>query len=85
MGLAQSEELAGSYVQLPWPVTYYKESIEDGYVFLYIGKFCFLTMDNHGMITSRDGLLWSPDDGIMCTHVEKHYHSMHEYLLAEKL
>lgn len=85
MGLAVAENLEGPYVQLPWTVTYNKESIEDGYAFMYNGKFCLLTTDNHGMIEFGGGLLWTSDDGIKFTHVEKGYHTIDEYVPAEKL
>jgi hypothetical protein len=85
MGLAIAEELEGPYVQLPWTVTYNKKSIEDGYAFLYNRKFCLLTTDNHGIIEFGGGLLWSSDDGIKFTNVEKGYHTVEEYVPAEKL
>ena len=85
MGLAIAEELEGPYVQLPWKVTYNEESVEDGYVFMYNGKFCLLTTDNHGMITFGGGLLWSSDDGIKFTNVEKGYHTINQYVPNEKL
>jgi hypothetical protein len=85
MGLAIAENFEGPYVQLPWTVTYNKESIEDGYAFMYNGKFCLLTTDNHGMMEFGGGLLWSSDDGIKFTDVEKGYHTIDEYVPAEKL
>ena len=85
MGLAISEELDGPYVQLPWTVTYNEKSVEDGYAFMYNGKYCLLTTDNHGMITFGGGLLWTSDDGIKFTSVEKGYHTIDEYVPADKL
>lgn len=85
MGLAVAEDLEGPYVQLPWKVTYNENSVEDGYAFMYRGKFCLITTDNHGMITFGGGLLWSSDDGIKFTNVEKGYHTIDNYLPAERL
>ena len=85
MGLAVAEELTGPYVQLPWKVTYNEQSVEDGYAFIYNGEFCLLTTDNHGMITFGGGLLWSSDDGITFTSVEKGYHTINDYLPANKI
>ena len=39
------------------PVTYNEQSVEDGYAFLYQGKFCLLTTDNHGMVKKGGGIL----------------------------
>ena len=85
MGLAISEELEGPYVQLPWTVTYNERSVEDGYAFIYNGKFCLLTTDNHGMITFGGGLLWKSDDGMKFTNLEKGYHTIDDYLPASEL
>ncbi|MCG8308353.1 MAG: glycoside hydrolase family protein [Cytophagales bacterium] len=85
MGLAIAEELEGPYIQLPWTVTYNEKSVEDGYAFMYNGKVCLLTTDNHGMITFGGGLLWSSDDGIKFTNVEQGYHTIDHYVPSGKL
>ncbi|KPL16916.1 MAG: hypothetical protein AMS26_02885 [Bacteroides sp. SM23_62] len=64
MGLAVAEQVVGPYVQLPFPVTANEQRIEDGYAFMYQGKFALLTTDNHGIIEAGGGLLWISDDGI---------------------
>ncbi|TKG95574.1 hypothetical protein EYV94_09045 [Puteibacter caeruleilacunae] len=84
MGLAIAENLEGPYVQLPWTVTYNEKAVEDGYAFMYNGKICLLTTDNHGMITRGGGLLWSSDDGMKFTHVEKGFDLIEKYVSKEK-
>jgi hypothetical protein len=64
MGLAVAEQLEGPYVQLPFPVTANEQRIEDGYAFMYEGRFALLTTDNHGIIEAGGGLLWTSGDGI---------------------
>ncbi|MCT4586703.1 MAG: glycoside hydrolase family protein [Carboxylicivirga sp.] len=79
MGVAIAENLEGPYVQMPFPVTKNDRNIEDGYAFIYKGKFCLLTTDNHGMIESGGGLLWKSDDGINFTSYEKAFHRINFY------
>lgn len=79
MGLAFAENLEGPYVQLPFPVTANDSNIEDGYAFMYEGKFALLTTDNHGMIESGGGILWTSDDGIQFNTYEKGFHRINQY------
>lgn len=79
MGLAIAEDLEGPYVQLPFPVTTNDRNIEDGYAFMYNGKFALLTTDNQGMIEEGGGILWSSDDGIRFTEYEKGFHHINDY------
>ncbi len=79
MGLAVAENLEGPYVQMPFPVTVNDRNIEDGYAFMYKGKFALLTTDNHGMIERGGGLLWTSDDGIHFDTYEKGFHHINDY------
>ena len=79
MGLAVAEDLEGPYVQLPFPVTANDRNIEDGYAFMYQGKFCLLTTDNHGMIEAGGGILWKSGDGIHFNDYEKGFHPIGQY------
>lgn len=79
MGLAVAENLKGPYVQMPFPVTVNNRNIEDGYAFMYNGKFALLTTDNEGMIKSGGGILWTSDDGIHFDTYEKGFHRINEY------
>jgi len=79
MGLAIAEKLEGPYVQLPFPVTTNDRNIEDGYAFMYQGKFALLTTDNHGLIEEGGGILWTSDDGIHFDTYEKGFHHINYY------
>ena len=79
MGLAISENLEGPYVQMPFPVTANDSNIEDGYAFIYNGKFALLTTDNHGMIEPGGGILWTSEDGIHFNDYEKGFHRINQY------
>ncbi len=79
MGLAVAENLEGPYVQLPFPVTVNNRNIEDGYAFMYKGKFALLTTDNHGIIESGGGILWTSKDGIHFDTYEKGFHRINDY------
>ncbi len=79
MGLAVAENPEGPYVQLPFPVTANDRNIEDGYAFMYNGKFALLTTDNHGIIEEGGGILWTSEDGIHFNDFEKGYHRINQY------
>ena len=79
MGLAVSENLYGPYVQMPFAVTSNDRVIEDGYAFMYNGKFALLTTDNFGMIEEGGGLLWTSEDGIKFDKYEKGFHRINAY------
>ncbi|MEN8193087.1 MAG: glycoside hydrolase family protein [Bacteroidota bacterium] len=79
MGLAIAENLEGPYVQLPHPVTQNNQTIEDGYAFLYNGKFALLTTDNHGIIESGGGIIWTSEDGITFNTNEKGFYRINDY------
>ncbi len=79
MGLAVSEHLAGPYVQLPFPVTANEQRIEDGYAFIYEGKFALLTTDNHGIIEAGGGLLWTSTDGIHFRDYQRGFKRINDY------
>lgn len=80
MGLAIAQHIEGPYVQLPFPVTSNEKSVEDGYAFAYQGKVALLTTDNHGLIESGGGILWTSDDGIKFTEYEKGFHRLSQYM-----
>jgi hypothetical protein len=80
MGLAIAENLEGPYVQMPFPVTSNNQNIEDGYAFMYGGKFALLTTDNHGIIEAGGGLLWKSEDGITFDAYEKGFHRIDKYV-----
>jgi hypothetical protein len=65
MGLATARNIEGPYVQLPEPVTANRQTIEDGYAFIYRNKICLLTTDNHGIMEKGGGLLWESEDGLL--------------------
>ncbi|WP_167618921.1 glycoside hydrolase family protein [Maribellus sediminis] len=79
MGLAVAENLEGPYVQMPFPVTSNNRNIEDGYAFMYMGKFALLTTDNHGIIEEGGGILWTSEDGIHFDTYEKGFHRINQY------
>ncbi len=79
MGLAVAENLEGPYVQMPFPVTANDRNIEDGYAFMYKGKFALLTTDNHGMIEAGGGILWISEDGIQFNDYQKGMHRIADY------
>ena len=79
MGLAIAEQLAGPYVQLPFPVTANDQRIEDGYAFIYDGQFALLTTDNHGILEEGGGLLWSSADGIHFKDYQQGYKRINDY------
>ncbi len=85
MGLAIAENLEGPYVQLPHPVTYNEQSVEDGYAFIYQDKFCLLTTDNHGMIKKGGGVLWTSNDGIRFTEAEAGFHRINDYVNPDEM
>ncbi|MCE4564946.1 glycoside hydrolase family protein [Maribellus sp. CM-23] len=79
MGLAVAENLEGPYVQMPFPVTVNDRNIEDGYAFMYNGKFALLTTDNHGIMEEGGGILWTSEDGIHFDKYEKGFHRINQY------
>ena len=83
MGLAVAENLEGPYVQLPFPVTSNERTIEDGYAFIYKGKFALLTTDNHGIIEPGGGILWTSSDGIHFDNYEKGFHRINKYTTVD--
>jgi hypothetical protein len=85
MGLAVAEHVEGPYVQMPWKVTHNNQAVEDGYAFMFEGKYCLLTTDNHGMIQKGGGLLWKSDDGIRFTEVEQGFYPVERYLDKNRL
>lgn len=85
MGLAVSENIAGPYVQMPFPVTKNNQAIEDGYAFMMDDMFCLLTTDNHGLIEKGGGILWKSEDGITFNQKEPGFYPTVTYLGKEKL
>ncbi len=65
-GLALADQFTGPYRSLEVPLTGNGGFIEDGSAFLWDGKVCLLTTDNHGQVTGvrGGGALWVSDDGI---------------------
>jgi len=80
MGLAIAEKPEGPYVQLPFPVTQNNLTVEDGYAFIYKGKICLLTTDNHGLILAGGGILWSSDNGIHFDQIEQGFKRAGDYI-----
>ncbi len=80
MGLAFAENLEGPYVQLPFPVTANDRNIEDGYAFMYNGKYALLTTNNHGIIEEGGGILWTSEDGIHFIEFEKGFNRINDYI-----
>lgn len=79
MGLAIAENIEGPYVQLPFPVTANNQAIEDGYAFMYKGKFALLTTDNHGIIEEGGGILWTSENGINFKGYEQGFKRINDY------
>ena len=79
MGLAVAEQFEGPYVQLPFPVTANEQRIEDGYAFMYEGKFALLTTDNHGIIEAGGGLLWTSEDGVHFRNYQQGFKRINDY------
>jgi len=65
-GLAVADQLIGPYRMLDEPLTSKGVFIEDASGFVWDGKICLLTTDNHGAVTGvrGGGALWVSDDGI---------------------
>ncbi len=65
-GLALADQLTGPYRMLDEPLTSKGVFIEDASGFVWDGKICLLTTDNHGAVTGvrGGGALWMSDDGI---------------------
>jgi hypothetical protein len=65
-GLAIADQLTGPYRTLDEPITGDGVFIEDASAFLWEGKVCLLTTDNHGKVTGvrGGGALWVSDDGV---------------------
>jgi hypothetical protein len=85
MGLAISQKIEGPYEQLPEPVTYNDQTIEDGYAFIYKDKICLLTTDNHGILEKGGGLLWVSEDGLHFDLAEQGFYPVGKYLGAKML
>ncbi len=85
MGLALAGQVEGPYVPLPDPVTSNDRTVEDGYAFVYEGKICLLTTDNHGLIEKGGGLLWKSANGIRFKEVEQGFYPAVKYLGRERL
>lgn len=64
MGLANADKLEGPYIIQPEPITANDRVTEDGYAFIYDGKFALLTTDNHGINESVGGILWTSGTNI---------------------
>jgi hypothetical protein len=64
-GVAIADQLEGPYVMEPEPLSSEGVVIEDGTVFMWGGKVCLITTDNHGRVTGirGGGALWVSDDG----------------------
>ena len=64
--VAISDKLEGPYSLPDQPLTNRDVTIEDGSVFLWDGKVCLLTTDNHGQVTGirGGGALWVSSDGV---------------------
>jgi hypothetical protein len=65
-GLALADQLTGPYRMLDEPLTSKGVFIEDASGFVWDGRVCLLTTDNHGAVTGvrGGGALWVSDDGI---------------------
>lgn len=85
MGLAIAQKVEGPYEQHKTPVTANDQAVEDGYVFIYNGKICMLTTDNHGLIEAGGGILWQSDDGIIFDKKEQGFYPAEKYLGKKNL
>ncbi|MCK5000631.1 MAG: glycoside hydrolase family protein, partial [Anaerohalosphaera sp.] len=65
---AVADKLEGPYRHLAHPFSTKNIVIEDASVFVWDGKLCLLTTDNHGHVTGirGGGALWISDDGKTC-------------------
>jgi len=63
-GVAIADKLEGPYVATDTPATNNKELIEDGTAFIWNGKVCLLTTDNHGNVLRGGGAFWQSEDGL---------------------
>ncbi len=63
-GVAVADKLEGPYIHHPTPITKTDKTIEDGTAFIWKGKVCLVTTDNHGTIKRGGGLLWQSEDGV---------------------
>lgn len=79
-GVAISDTLSGPFVMVDKPVTSNNHTVEDGYAFLYKGRICVLTTDNHGIIEEGGGLLWCSDDGIKFDKPMKGFGALGQYI-----
>lgn len=85
MGLAIAENLKGPYVQMPYQVTGNKQVVEDGYSFMYNGKYALFTTDNYGIIEKGGGILWTSEDGLKFNEYEKGMHRITNYTNIDSL
>jgi len=60
-------------------VTKNDKTIEDGYAFVWNGKVCLLTTDNHGTIERGGGLLWESGDGINFSKPSRGFYPLEHY------
>ncbi len=65
---AVADKLTGPYRHLDHPFSTGNVVIEDATAFVWKGKLCLLTTDNHGLVTGirGGGALWVSDNGTSC-------------------
>ncbi len=80
MGVAVAERVDGPFVIRNEPITRNDRTVEDGYAFLWNGRVCLLTTDNHGILERGGGLLWTAEDGLSFETPTSGFHRVRAYL-----
>jgi hypothetical protein len=66
------------------PATGNEELIEDGTAFIWNGKVCLLTTDNHGNVLRGGGAFWQSDDGLKFGPPALGYYHFDKYVSHEQ-
>jgi hypothetical protein len=83
-GVAVADKLEGPYLHHPQSVTKNDRTIEDATAFIWNGKVCLITTDNHGTIQRGGGLLWQSDDGLSFGPPTRAYYTLKRHVSQER-
>jgi hypothetical protein len=83
-GVAVADALEGPYRHHPKPITKTDRTIEDASAFVWNGKVCLVTTDNHGTVKRGGGLLWQSEDGVAFGEPVLAYDHFSEYVTQQQ-
>jgi len=83
-GVAIADKVMGPYIHYREPVTRNDRVIEDGYAFLWRGKVCLITTDNHGTIQRGGGLVWKSENGLAFASPTRAYYVLDRHVSQEE-